>query len=197
MIQINIKDIFPKDGVYESILGSTGVLNNLSPIGIIREGDNISAKIYRNTLTYSNISKIPKCSIHITDNPRIFYNSLFGNINYTIKNALPIINDESIYEIIFAKCIKLNNDNPSIFLLDPYSIEIGSNVHRGFSRGYSLLIDALVHFTRLDILPNKEVLKLLNIINYELKTSKRLSPDMEDIIRDLENKIVSKGYKLE
>jgi len=197
MIQISIKDIFPEDGVYESIIGSTGVSNNLSPIGIIRDKNKIFAKIYINTLTYSNMLKIPYCSIHITDNPRIFYNSLFKNIRYTIKNDLPIIDDESIYEIIFAKCLKLNNDNPSIFLLDPYSIEIKSNVHRAFSRGYSLLIDALVHFTRLDILPNNEALELLKIINYELKTSKRLSKDMEDIIKDLENKIESKGYKLE
>ncbi len=197
MIQITIKDIFPKDGVYESILGSVGISNNLSPIGIIRDKNKILAKIYKNTLTYSNLLKFPYCSIHISDNPRIFYNSLFKNIEYVIKNNLPIIDDESIYEIIFAKCLKLNDDNPSIFLLEPYSIETRGNIHRAFSRGYSLLIDALVHFTRLDVLPITETLELLRIISYELKTSKRLSPDMEDIIRDLQSKIESKGYKLE
>jgi hypothetical protein len=197
MTQINIKDIFPKDGVYESIIGSVGVSNNLSPIGIIRSGNKILAKIYKDTLTYSNLLNFPYCSVHITDNPRLFYESLFKKIRYTLKNNLPIIEDESVYEIIFARCIILNEDNPSIFLLEPYNIETKINIHRAFSRGYSLLIDALVHFTRLDILPPNEVFELLKIINYELKTSKRISPDMEDIIRDLETKIESKGYKLE
>ncbi|MBW9140582.1 MAG: DUF447 family protein [Candidatus Aramenus sp.] len=190
-----INDIFPGEGVFEVILGTNGVKPNLSPIGVIKKGEELTSKIYRETLTYSNIMKLALCTIHVTDDPRIFYSALMKNLEFAILEGLPVLSS-GVYSIIRAKCEYTEGNNPATFRLIPISVQELGKRKKAFSRGHSLFIDAMVHFTRLEILPKEEVKELLEVLSYELKTCKRISPDIQDLVEDLEKRIASKGFKL-
>ncbi len=191
-----INDIFPGDGVFEVVLGTNGVKPNLSPIGVIKKGDELTAKIYKDTLTYSNLISTHFCTMHITDDPRIFYLALMGDLEFSLVDGLPVFS-YGVYSIIRVKCEAISGGNPTVFRLVPTSVQTLNKQKKAFSRGHSLFIDALVHFTRLEVLPRGEVNELLTILRYELNTCKRISPDISDLVDEIKRKIASKGFKLE
>ncbi|ARM75922.1 DUF447 domain-containing protein [Acidianus manzaensis] len=191
-----IKSIFPHDGIYETILGTNGDKGyNLSPIGIIVNNYQITSKIYKNTITYYNILRYPYCSINILNDPKIFYYLLFNRkIDYDVKNGLPKIGDN----VLFGSC-EVIEDNASFILLEIkiFDYDVSPTIKEAFSRGDSLFIDMLVHITRLDILPKNEVEELIKIISYEMRTIKKISPNLGNILDEIKDYINSKGFKLE
>lgn len=190
-----IKHIFPHDGIYETILGTRGSDKyNLSPIGII-VGNSITSKIYKNTVTYTNILEYPYCSVNIVNDPEIFYYSLMGRpLDYQIVYGLPILGHSNL----FARCqIIEENVTFVIVKLDIFDYYFAESIPQAFSRGDSLFIDLLVHLTRLEILSGKDLEQILKIISYEINTIKRISPNLNDLLDEIQRYINSKGFKLE
>lgn len=191
-----IKSIFPHDGIYETIMGTVGDNGvNLSPIGVIVNQDLITSKIYKNTKSYSNILKIPKCSINIITDPEVFYYTLIGeNVMYKILHELPVISPI----VIFANCEIIEDNNLFVIVkLNIFDFIYELVIPKAFSRGDSLFIDMLVHLTRLDILSEKDLEEIKRVIMYELKTIRRISPNLNYILDKIEKYLVSKGFKLE
>jgi len=69
-------------------------------------------------------------------------------------------------------------------------------IYKAFSRSDSLFIDLLVHVTRLDIYSKEELETYSTVIQYEVKTIARLSPNLLKILRDLVALINAKGLKI-
>ena len=67
---------------------------------------------------------------------------------------------------------------------------------RAYSRGDALFIDFLVHLSRIGIYSDEEIKQFLPIIQYELKTILRLSPNLKDIIQRIIDYLSSKGLKV-
>ncbi|BCU70633.1 DUF447 domain-containing protein [Stygiolobus caldivivus] len=196
-----INKVFPHEGVFEIILGTAGISENLAPIGLIRHGDDFFSKIFKNTLTYANLKVKKSCIVNISLDPKTFYILLF---NSHVINKVEIVKRE--YDnipylenslSILSECIEIENkDNFSIFKYNFIKLLNNGTDYRAFSRGDALLIDLLVHITRLDIFSEEELAKYSSIIEYEIKTIARLSPDKLDIVRDLIERINAKGLKI-
>ena len=55
-----LKAFFPHDGIYETLLGTTGIKPIIKPIGVIVNGYDLKIKVYRNTLTFANLQNTNK-----------------------------------------------------------------------------------------------------------------------------------------
>ncbi|AAY79993.1 DUF447 domain-containing protein [Sulfolobus acidocaldarius] len=198
MADDNLLDfIFPHDGYYEVILGTNGVRLNLSPIGIIREGQELKSRIYEDTLTFQNVMKNNKCSINITLDPFQFYYGFTNNIDklrFRLMEEVPVLENSLV---ILSELTPISRDqNPIIFKYNRLHVVSNAPVHQALSRGDFLLVDLLVHMSRLHIYSQDQIKQYLPVIEYEIKTIKRLSPNLSGIIQELIGILEDKGYKI-
>ncbi|MEM0064225.1 MAG: DUF447 family protein [Metallosphaera sp.] len=193
MITSNI-NVFPHKGIYEVLLGTSGISDNVSPIGL-RFFDDIRVRLYPGSMTLRNITLYPYCSIHISQDPTLFYLGLSGKLKgSSVSYGLPIV--DAINCILIAKCSQISLGVPSEFSLI-FIEELGSCTERALSRGDGLFIDLLVHITRIDLLPEIEAKKLLDIIKYEIGVINRTSPHLSEYVNEISESLKSKGYKLD
>ncbi|MEM4884803.1 MAG: DUF447 family protein [Saccharolobus sp.] len=190
-----LKAFFPRDGIYETLVGTTGIKPIIKPIGVIVNGYDLKIKVYRNTLTFANLQNTNKCAINIATDSELFILSILEKLDFDIDKDynLPILKK---FNIIFAECNRITDDDPAIFNVIPFDLEINANVTQAYNRGYHISIDFLVNYTRLDIYRDKDLERLLEILKYEYKVIKRTSPFMLHALSGIEEKIRSKGYKL-
>jgi len=178
--------IFPHDGVFEIILGSSGVRPNLSPIGVRRRGEELTIKVYNGTLTLSNLRINPKCTINVTSDPTHFFLSLSGSLKSQPETSgIPYIPDATV---LTASCMEAGGEDPVSFTLT-LETPITVSMPTAFSRGDSLFIDLLVHVTRLNIMDDNSLRSILPILRYELSTASRLSPSILQFISEKEKEI--------
>lgn len=198
VVEDYINKVFPHNGVFEIILGTSGISENLSPIGIIRDGNNYFSKIFRNTLTYYNLKARNSCIINVTHDPMIFYKLLFDenspDLGKKIYDGIPYL--ENAISIL-SNCEEAEvKEEFSIFEYRFVKIVNEGVIYKAFSRSDSLFIDLLVHVTRLDIYSKEELETYSTVIQYEVKTIARLSPNLLEILRDLVALINAKGLKI-
>ncbi|MCH4814932.1 MAG: DUF447 family protein [Saccharolobus sp.] len=191
-----LKMFFPHDGIYEVLVGTSGIKPIIKPLGIIVEANELRFKIYKSTLTYSNLEKNQICSIHITLDTNFFILSILDKLTFNMDSEynVPILNN---LNIIYAECSKVSNADPSIFSVNPLDLEINSNLTRAYNRGDYISVDFLVNYTRLDIYKGEELEKLIRILGYEFGVIKRTSPQTYNLLEEIANKIRSKGFKLD
>lgn len=189
-----INFVFPYDGVYEVILGTTGKRPNLAPIGVIKEGNTLKSKIYKETITFQNLLEKNVCSINIVLDSKIFFDAFFGtlDVNNYIENV-PILGKG----IAFVANVRYEKiENPTYFFYKINSYRIFDMNCLAFNRGNSMLIDLLVHISRLDIYNKKELEKYLPIIKYEIEIIKRTMPERVKDIEKIYNLMLQKGLKI-
>ena len=189
-----LNSVFPNDGIYEVILGSNGEKPNLAPIGIIKEGDALKSKIYQDTLTFSNLLKKPKCSINIVQDPNLFFDAFFGSIEISsFLDNIPII-EKGI--TLIASCRYEKIENPTYFFYEIIDYKKYTDFYPAFNRGNSMLIDLLVHVSRLDIYSKEEIEKYLPIIRYEIEIIRKTSPNSIKNISKIMELFSQKGLKI-
>lgn len=197
MIDEDILRFFPQDGVYEVILSTKGETKNASPIGIRREGKMLYALVFRDTVTFSNLSKEKKCSLTLSHNPEKFYRALVGQLNDVVKvteEGYPYLPGNVV---ILADCVISNSGNPVRVDVVPKGLLHCNDEEDfyAFSRADSLFIDALVHLTRLDIESEDQREILIRLMFYELSTAKRLKPSLGPLVDEIASRLI-KAYKL-
>lgn len=189
-----INTVFPSDGIYEVILGTNGKKLNLSPIGIVKEGDILKSKIYQNTMTFSNLLHYPKCSINIINDADLFFDSFFGNlIPDSFYENVPVIERGLA---LIADCYYERIDDPTFFFYNIKSYKKFEENIYAFNRGNSMLIDLLVHVSRLDIYSKEELEKYIPIIKYEIEIIRKTSPKSIKKISKIEELLLQKGLKI-
>ncbi|BCU67327.1 hypothetical protein HS7_07640 [Sulfolobales archaeon HS-7] len=172
-----INKVFPRDGYYETLVGTSGIETKVKPIGVIKKSILLIMKLYQGTLTLSNIIKYPFCTINITSDIPVFYYSILGNIQYNIEYGLPYIPDAFI---IFCRCEIVSDGDPVEVKVIPFHFM--GEPRKSINRGELILLDILVNITRLNIYSGIEKDKLINIINYEIGVVKKTSPWLLSII---------------
>ncbi|AAK41022.1 DUF447 family protein [Saccharolobus solfataricus] len=191
-----LKMFFPHDGIYEVLVGTSGIKPIIKPLGIIVEANELRSKIYKSTLTYSNLEKNNKCSIHVTLDTTFFILSMLDKLTFSIDSDynVPVLKN---LNVIYAECMKTSSTDPSIFTINPLDLEINSNLTRAYNRGDYISVDFLVNYTRLDIYKGEDLEKLVRILEYEWSVIKRTSQYTSSLLEEILNKMRSKGFKLD
>lgn len=172
-----VNSSFPTDGIYEVILGTNGVQKNLAPIGVIKEGDKLLIRLYKDTVTFRNLLTYPYCTINVVTDPLIFYRLLYddpGSLNIEEKYGLPFI---SGFNVTFNKCdiSSSTSSEPLIFQLQPFDYVYYGASMSALNRGDLIFIDFLVNLTRYYIYHEEKFNELCTILNYELNVIKKTS----------------------
>lgn len=192
--------IFPSDGIYEVILGTSGVQKNLAPIGIIKVKNRLYIKVYKETLTYQNLLHYPYCSLNITSDPIVFFNLLYSSINslrISEKLSLPIIEN---LPVILSKCNISSSQfyNPVIFDIFPIDYVSSTNLLvQAYNRGNAMFIDLLVNLSRYYIYSEKdEIEDFCVVLKYELDVIRRTSKQLYSIIEKWKPSLIADINKL-
>ncbi len=192
--------IFPSDGIYEVILGTSGVQKNLSPIGIIKAKNRLYMKVYKETLTYQNLLSYPYCSLNITKDPIVFFNLLYSNfdsLRISEKLGLPIIDN---LPVILGKCNISSSQfyNPVIFDIIPMDyISSNDSLMQAYNRGSAIFIDLLVNLSRYYIYSEKNEIKdFCTVLKYELDVIRRTSKQLYSIIEKGKPSLIADINKL-
>ena len=145
-----------KEGISEVIVTTVSDSGefNAAPIGIIREGGKISANIYPDSHTYSNIDSTQMMVANITKDPEIFVLSALGDLgkNYFKKfHGYPAIKVAEVW--ILFKCEILQTEEKDshkymVISLEAVSAKVNSNSICAVNRAQNAVIEATVHATR-------------------------------------------------
>lgn len=182
---------FDKDGIYEVLLGTNGVKPIIRPIGIIKKGEKLTAKIYKGTLTFRNLQLNEICSINFTE-PENFWYSFRDEVPFTLYIGVPVLQ-----KYLIARCsILIPDKDPVEVEVDVIEAKKPPNPWEVKRRGDGLLLDLLVNFSRVNIYSGAELDRLLTIIEYEIGVIEKTSPELSKITSEIRRAIESKGYKL-
>lgn len=189
-----INKVFPYDGIYEVIIGSNGDKPNLAPIGIIKKGNVLKSKIYKDTVTFHNFLKNSKCSINVVYDGILFAKAFFNELEIKdFIDYMPVLKQGIVF---LARTSYEKIDNPTFFYYEIYDYRIYNEINIAFNRGSSLLVDLLVHLSRLDIYKEEEIKKYLPIISYEIEIIRRTYPQSMKIIERINDILMKKGLKI-
>ncbi|MDY6865103.1 MAG: DUF447 family protein [Halobacteriota archaeon] len=129
---------------------------NAAPIGIIREGKSVYAKLYPGTHTYSNISSTGMMVANVTHDPELFVRSAFSDLSTEYKDSFhgyPAIKDADAW--ILFRCYITKEPDPERNIkffevtLEPVSSKVNTKrSFRAVNRGLNAVIEATVHATR-------------------------------------------------
>lgn len=139
-------------------------------MGIIRKKhDNISIRVFNGSQTYLNILKEKILVVNITDDPFLFVQSAFSQININEMDVIelngviiPIL--KKAYAWMVFKCVDIKITNSALV---SNLIPIKSNINRLYikapNRGYNAVIEATVHATRYKITKEDKYLDLIKM----------------------------------
>jgi len=188
--------LFARNGIYEVLLSTGfGDETNVSPVGLHARGTDLKIFLYKSTKSYEILVRNPKCGITISFDARKFYMALKGELNNQVrfsKNGFPFLEGDAV---LLAECLLEKDEDPAAFKVVPHEAMLNIVEFPAFNRANALLIDALVHLTRLPVEEphTREALRILLI--YELSTAKRLAPELADIVDEIVDQVM-KAYKL-
>lgn len=160
-----------RDGISEVIVTTVSDARefNAAPIGIICEGDEISANIYSDSHTFSNISSNEMLVANITKDPELFVLSALGDLstNYYEKfHGYPVIRVAEAWILFRCEVIQSEEqDHHKYFVvsLEPISAKVNFSDLNAVSRAKNAVIEATVHATRFMLSRDK---KLMEWIDY-------------------------------
>jgi len=186
-------------GHHEAIVTTVDSLGNINsaPMGIELVDDLIVLRPYMSSKTYSNLVSTKEATINITNDSKLYYYSLFTpqTLKYSqSKMVRPprILGDVDLY----IECVVTNVDdssNPPLIYLRGLCCDLGSGCKLAYSRANSLVIEALVHYTKLPVLIREGnvdgVKRRVDIITYTYEVIERVgSEELKLIIRDILDK---------
>ena len=176
---------------------------NATPIGIKLINNGIEATIFKNSITYLGLINSKECTINITSDARIFY-KLVMNEELNANELIPseMINTPALKSadaIIEAKVINvIDKMDRATFHLTPINVRVLNSIPRAFNRAHPAIIEALVHYTRIEpyITMNllNDVDKLIERIKICINTVQHSTKDPELIT--IANDILNKAIKI-
>lgn len=135
-----------------------GVYNS-APMGVELFNDSIILKPYISTRTYSNIVSVGEVLLNITNDSLIYYYALFKpeRIKYgKSRHIRPprILGSIDLYVETMVISMDKIDESVAKVSLRPICCYEGSGSKLAFSRANSLLVEALIHYTKLPPLIN-------------------------------------------
>jgi len=152
---VNIDDII-RDGVTEVVVTTVSLngVPNAAPMGIVRHGDRIFIRMYRDTTTFRNIAETGYMIANITTDASVFVISAFKELTpeyFQFEEGIipPRLKEVSGY--IFFKC-----QVDDVVLLEPVSYKVAKCSLPTFNRGFAAVLEATIVGTRLHLYKGDE-----------------------------------------
>lgn len=178
---------------YSEIILSISYRNeiNAAPMGVLLHNDKLKLKIYPHTRTYRLIlDGADDCVLNITSNPKLFYYSIFmkDKIKYvrSRKTRSPRVRGCDGYIECKMSSVIRQREHLDISL-KPILIDVKPRNVATFNRAGPAIIEALVHYTKIPFLNNKEIRYKILYIKFLRDTVYKSTRDAElrKIISDI------------
>ena len=173
-----------KSGLFEGIsevISTTrsGVSSfNAAPIGIIRDGERVYAKMYPGTHTFENIKLTGMMVANVTDDPELFVRSAFSDLSIDYKDSFhgyPAIKDADSWILFRCHISKEPDPEKNIKYYEVTLEAVSTKVNpkrdlRAINRGLNGVIEATVHATRYVITGDRALKEWIDYYNKLVST---------------------------
>lgn len=206
---IDLSEIGMERGMlYETVITTSDSSDNMnaSPFGVICGGkDSVMCRIFKGGKTLDNIIKTGEFTVNISENPLLFTFSIFNKLD-----EIEFGEDNSIKNIdAYFKC-EVSDLIEAIKQSDPIrsnsqAIVIKANVCKlvinnpvkAYNRSLSLIIESLVHCSRLDLLDSDQKEYSISRIKEASRVVKKVGSKKDKKAMDLiKSELINKGYDL-
>ena len=183
---------------------------NAAPIGVKCINDyDVAARIFEGSQTLANIKETGLFVINITDNPKIYADALYGNLE-----NLEMVKDDDIaylknadaYFICLVKSIEemdaqkdhVNEGAKSyIVLAENIKITINKKGAKALNRGLYSFLESLVDYTRVDVIDDDKKMEYKNrFLENERVIERVAESDVKEAMATLREKMIEKGLDL-
>ena len=183
---------------------------NAAPIGVKCINDyDVAARIFEGSKTLENIRQTNLFVINITDNPKIYADALYGNLE-----NLKLVKDDDIaylknadaYFICLVKSIeevKAQKDHVNegaknyIVIAENIKITINRKGAKALNRGLYSFLESLVDYTRVDIIDDEKRQEYKNrFLENERIIERVAEKDVKESMATLRQKMIEKGLDL-
>jgi len=178
-----------------------------APIGVIVQSNKLSAKIYTDTHTYSNLKRDPRATLNFVHDARTFFRAMLRKEELALKefNGFYYLSDALAWLGVVVEEEKKESEERCVFV---FKCLMGESLKRAvhpYTRADAALIEMLVHLTRIQPYLNsgmeKETLFLFELMRHYDSLIKRVAPKTEHSLfsTELLNIAVNllKGVRLE
>ena len=189
----------------ETIVVSQGPAGLVAaPMGILLKGNSLLIQPYRKTRTYTNLVNSKNCTINITRDSLLFYKAIMKKLTRKdfakskVIEAPRLRGTEAIIEAVLLNILE-NDVERTKLLFKPVYIKVFKKRVKAYNRADSLLIEALVYYTKLQSYMEMgrigEVKKLVEKMEMCRETIYRASVNKK--LRSAINRVLSKAKGIE
>jgi hypothetical protein len=142
---------------------------NAAPLGIIREGDRISVRLFSGSHTYDNVLQTGWLVANVTHDAWLFAETALEDLSpdfFMLREGVPVLKEAEAWCLFRGQALPLDT---AIVALAPVKGEVLRKDLKAFNRGACLVVEAAVAATRYLALRNdsylQELFRLQRIIN--------------------------------
>ena len=194
--------------VYTTMNGDGEV--NAAPMGVKCINDyDIAARIFEGSKTLENIRQTKMFVVNITDNPEIFSDALYGNmenLEFVIDDDITYLKNADAYFICLVKSIEeataqrdhVNEGAKSyIVVAENIKITINRKGARALNRGLYSFLESLVDYSRVDIVDEAKKEEYKNRFLENERVIQRVAErDVKESMAALKEKMIEKGLDI-
>ena len=196
------------EAIYTTMNGAGEM--NAAPIGVKCINDyDVAARIFEGSKTLANIMETNLFVVNITDNPMIYADALYGNLEnlkFVKDDDIAYLKDADAYFICLVKSIEeagpqkdhVNEGAKSyIVVAENISISINRKGAKALNRGLFAFIESLVDYSRVDVIDDEKKEEYENRFLENERLIERVGEsDVRDAMASLREKMIDKGLKL-
>lgn len=206
---IDLSEIGMEKGCqYETIITTHDNSGNLnaSPFGVICRGpDKVMCRIFKGSRTLENIISQQEFTVNITQDPLLFTWSLLDNLqNDDFDENLSLKDVDCYFECRVTDLIEavkksdpIKNDSEAIVIKAEVAKLVVNTPVKVYNRAFSLVVESLVHFSRIDIADDIQKEKYFKRIAEARRVIKKVgSKSDKKAIDKIVKKMKEKGYEI-
>ena len=183
---------------------------NAAPMGIKCINDyDIAARIFEGSKTLENIRQTKMFVVNITDNPQIYADALYGNmdnLDFVMDDDITYLKNADAYFICLVKSIEdveaerdhVNDGAKSyIILAENIKITINKKGARALNRGLCSFLESLIDYNRLDVVDDAKRDEYKNrFLENERVIQRVAEKDVKESMAILRQKMTEKGLDI-
>lgn len=183
---------------------------NAAPIGVKCVNDyDVAARIFEGSKTLANIRQTKLFVVNITDNPKIYADALYGNLEnleFVKDDDIAYLRNADAYFICLVKSIeevKAQKDHVNegaksfIVVAENIKITINKKGARALNRGLYSFLESLVDYTRVDVIDDAKKQEYKNrFLENERVIQRVAEKDVKESMATLREKMIEKGLDL-
>lgn len=183
---------------------------NAAPIGVKCINDyDVAARLFDGSKTLANIRQTNLFVVNITENPKIYADALYGNLEnleFVKDDDIAYLKNADAYFICLVKSIEEIeaqkdhvNDGAKSYIVVAESIKININKKgaKALNRGLYSFLESLVDYTRVDVIGDEKKEEYKNRFFENERVVERVAEsDVKEAMATLRENIIEKGLEL-